>query len=43
MHLKKFNFIIVFANQKQTSGTNKAINEQIHQQAALISLKIQIL
>ena len=43
MHLKKFKDFLVFAGQKHISGTRRATNEQVHEQAPLTSFKAQLL
>ena len=42
MHLKNFNLYLIFAVHKQISGTTRATNEQLHQQAPLTSFKTKI-
>ena len=43
MHLKKFKDFLVFAGQKHISGSRRATNEQVHEQAPLTSFKAQLL
>ena len=40
MHLKNFKFYLIFAVRKQTSGTTRATNEQVHQQGSLTWTKL---
>ena len=42
MHLKNFKFYLTFAVRKQISGTTRATNKQVHQQAPLTSFKTKI-
>ena len=39
---QKFKFYLIFAVRKQISGTTRATNKQVHQQAPLTSFKAKI-